>query len=97
MDKTKIFSEEQVAIAELPQDISLFDEHETPTDYDAHYAWDAWEEGMIRHDPVERGLGDFFVYASCHWLEHFGTIMFKPFSELGQHRGSVPSGLNSAW
>jgi len=29
---------------------------------------------MIRYDPSERGFGEFFVYASCHWLKHYGKI-----------------------
>lgn len=29
---------------------------------------------MIHYDPADRGLGEFFIYASCHWVEHFGAI-----------------------
>jgi hypothetical protein len=31
-------------------------------------------EDQIHYDPVERGFGHFFVYASTYWLEHFGAI-----------------------
>lgn len=29
---------------------------------------------MIRYDPAERGFGEFFAYATCHWVEHLGSI-----------------------
>lgn len=29
---------------------------------------------MARFDPVDRGLGQVFVYASCHWVDHFGCV-----------------------
>jgi hypothetical protein len=69
-----LFSEEQVAIEELPQEYDLFNNDEEPTDYDPCCTWEAWEENMIRYDPTDRGFGELFVYASCHWLEHFGAI-----------------------
>lgn len=33
---------------------------------------------MIYYDPAERGFGELFVYASCHWIEHFGVISAEP-------------------
>ncbi|KAM7222112.1 hypothetical protein V8F06_002617 [Rhypophila decipiens] len=33
---------------------------------------------MIHYDPTERGFGELFVYASCHWIEHFGAISANP-------------------
>ncbi|PKX89144.1 NACHT domain protein [Aspergillus novofumigatus IBT 16806] len=69
-----LFSEEQMAIAELPQDDDLFDENKEPVQYDRYCTWESWEENMIHYDPTERGFGEFFVYASCHWLEYFGSI-----------------------
>ncbi|XRM48711.1 hypothetical protein ABZX51_011625 [Aspergillus tubingensis] len=69
-----LFSQEQMAIAELPQDDNLFEDNEEPADYNPYCSWETWEESMIRYDPTERGFGEFFVYASCHWLEHFGAI-----------------------
>ena len=71
---TDLFSEEQVAIEELPQNVDLFGDNMEPVEYDPYCTWEAWEENMIRYDPTERGFGEFFVYASCHWLEHFGAI-----------------------
>ncbi|KAJ5804776.1 uncharacterized protein N7518_001079 [Penicillium psychrosexuale] len=67
-----LFSEDLVAIAELPQDI--FNDNEGPIEYDKNCTWEAWEEDMIHFDPTDRGFGEFFVYASCHWLNHFCTI-----------------------
>lgn len=72
-----LFSEEQMAIAELPQDDDLFKDNQEPVQYDPYCTWESWEENMIRYDPTERGFGEFFVYASCHWLEYFGSITVK--------------------
>ncbi|KAG9231371.1 hypothetical protein BJ875DRAFT_506721 [Amylocarpus encephaloides] len=55
---------------------------EQPTDYDPCCTWEAWEENMIRYDPTDRGFGELFVYASCHWLEHFGAITVEPLPGL---------------
>lgn len=68
-----LFSEEQMAIAELPQEVDLFNDDEESVEYDPYCTWESWEEKMIRFDPTNRGFGEFFVYASCHWLEHFGA------------------------
>jgi hypothetical protein len=70
---SSLFSEEQVAIDELPQDSDLFGERES-IEYDRYCTWESWEENMIRYDPTERGFGEFFVYASSHWLKHLGAI-----------------------
>ncbi|KAF2023255.1 hypothetical protein EK21DRAFT_105415 [Setomelanomma holmii] len=70
---TPLFSEEQVAIDELPQDVDLFADRES-FEYDRYCTWETWEENMIRYDPTERGFGGFFVYASSYWLKHFGDI-----------------------
>ncbi|MCJ1435357.1 hypothetical protein MMC27_004729 [Xylographa pallens] len=79
---TDLFSEEQVAIEELPQEIDLFDDHGEPVEYDPYCTWETFEENTIRYDPTERGFGEFFVYASCYWLEHFGAITVEPFPDL---------------
>jgi hypothetical protein len=79
---TNVFSEEQVAIEELPQESDIFNDDEEPTDYDPCCTWEAWEENMIRYDPTERGFGELFVYASCHWLEHFGAVTVEPLPGL---------------
>ncbi len=77
-----IFSDEQVAIDELPQEFDLFDDDKEPVEYDPRCTWEDWEANMIRYDPIERGFGGFFVYASCHWLEHFGAIKVEPLPSL---------------
>jgi hypothetical protein len=74
---TSLFSEEQLAIDELPHDVDLFNDRES-TEYDRNCTWEAWEEKMIHYDPIERGFGEFFVYASSHWLKHFGAIDSGP-------------------
>jgi len=68
-----LFSEEQVAIDELPQEFDLF--RDTGSfEYDQDCTWEVWEENMIHYEPSERGFGHFFVYAASHWLTHFGTV-----------------------
>ncbi|KAF4467462.1 NACHT nucleoside triphosphatase [Fusarium albosuccineum] len=79
---TEIFSEEQVAIEALPQDIDLFDDDTPPTEYDPYCSWGDWEEDMIRYDPTENGFGEFFVYASCYWIHHFGAVTTEPLPAL---------------
>ncbi|KAJ2890888.1 hypothetical protein MKZ38_001226 [Zalerion maritima] len=80
---TDLFSEEQVAIEELPQEFDLFSDNDEPTDYDPACTWEVLEQGMINYDPTERGLGGLFVYASCHWIEHFGAITSESLPDLG--------------
>lgn len=77
-----IFSFEQMAIDDLPQEIDLFEDYQEPVEYDLHCTWEVWEEDMIHYDPTERGFGEFFVYASSYWLEHFGAIKAKPLPSL---------------
>jgi hypothetical protein len=79
---TKIFSAAQVAIEALPQDVDLFDEETPPAEYDPHCSWEDWEEDMIRYDPTERGFGELFTYASCHWVHHFGAVTVEPLPSL---------------
>ena len=79
---TDLFSEEQVAIEELPQEIGLFNDDWERVEYDPYCTWEAFEENTIRYDPTDRGFGEFFVYASCYWLEHFGAITVEPFPDL---------------
>ncbi|KAF5873600.1 putative ankyrin repeat protein [Botrytis fragariae] len=70
-----LFSEEQVAIEELPQDFNLLlDDNDESKDYDPYCTWETWEENMIHYLPTERGFGELFVYASCHWIEHFSAV-----------------------
>ncbi|KAJ5469732.1 hypothetical protein N7539_009350 [Penicillium diatomitis] len=77
-----LFSEEQAAIAELPQECDIFSDNEKPVKYDPHCTWEMWEENMIRFEPSERGFGEFFVYASCYWLKHFGAVEDEPLPSL---------------
>ncbi|KAF7877700.1 hypothetical protein EAF04_001371 [Stromatinia cepivora] len=70
-----LFSEEQVAIEELPQDFNLLlDDNNESKDYDPYCTWETWEENSIHYLPTERGFGELFVYASCHWIEHFSAV-----------------------
>lgn len=78
-----LFSEEQIAIEELPQESELFGEMK-PVEYDPYCRWEDWEADMIHYDPTERGFGDFFVYASSHWLDHFGAVETGPLPSLVQ-------------
>ncbi|MBE3044362.1 hypothetical protein IMZ48_17705, partial [Candidatus Bathyarchaeota archaeon] len=84
IDEIYLFSEEQVALENLPQTSNLFDDDEGPVEYDGNCSWEAWEEDMIHYDPTERGLGELFVYASCHWVHHFGAITRDPLPDLAR-------------
>jgi hypothetical protein len=66
----QLFSDEQAAINELPQEFDLFEDIDL-SEYDPYCTWEVWEENMIRYDPNERGFGQFFVYAASHWVDHF--------------------------
>ncbi|CAN9290739.1 unnamed protein product [Alternaria alternata] len=80
---TLLFSEEQIAIDELPQDFDLFNDSE-PLEYDRHCTWETWEEDMIRYDPTDRGFGEFFVYALSYWLKHLGALESEPLPLLAK-------------
>lgn len=82
VDHRDLFSEVQVGILELPQESDLFNDNEGPVDYDPACTWESWEEDMICYDPSDRGFGEFFVYASCYWLKHFGAITDGPLPSL---------------
>ncbi|TPX14511.1 uncharacterized protein E0L32_005475 [Thyridium curvatum] len=74
INQINLFSEERLAIEELPQDPELFKENREPNDYDHYCSWEVWEASMVHYDPTERGFGGLFVYASCHWIEHFSIV-----------------------
>ncbi|KAM3457627.1 hypothetical protein MY3296_001059 [Beauveria thailandica] len=74
-----LFSESQAAIIELPQEADLFTEQAGESNYTVDCSWDEWEDGMSRFNPLERGFGEFFVYASCFWIEHLGHVSQEPF------------------
>lgn len=82
IEHSNLFSAEQMAIEELPQEGDVFKDYREPVRYDPHCTWEDWEKDEIRYDPTERGFGEFFVYAACHWLEHFGAIKDGPFPTL---------------
>lgn len=77
-----LFSEEQAAFAELPQFSESSSDDVEPLEYDPNCTWESWEDDMARFDPVDRGFGEFFVYASCHWVDHFGCINILPLPSL---------------
>ncbi|KAK3332634.1 hypothetical protein B0T19DRAFT_439454 [Cercophora scortea] len=78
-----LFSAEHLALEELPQDSDLFNDdngNQVPAnnDYDPCCSWEAWEQDAIHYNPTERGFGELFIYASCHWVEHFGAVSAEP-------------------
>ncbi|KAH9898830.1 hypothetical protein F4778DRAFT_792889 [Xylariomycetidae sp. FL2044] len=77
-----LFSDEQIAIQELPQNLDLFSDDNDAAADTADCSWENWEKGMIRYDPADRGFGEFFVYASCHWISHFGSVVAEPLPDL---------------
>ncbi|UZP36393.1 hypothetical protein NXS19_004209 [Fusarium pseudograminearum] len=77
-----LFSDEQVAVEELPQDVDLFSDDNGTAAFTSDSSWESWEEGMPRYDPADRGFGEFFVYASCHWMDHFGSVTEEPLPDL---------------
>ena len=66
-----------MAIEEVPQEGDVFEDNREPVQYDPHCTWEDWEKDEVRYDPTERSFVEFFVYAACHWLEHFGAISWK--------------------
>lgn len=80
IDRVPLFSDEQIAMQELPADSDLFggDDDDDAAAYTTDCSWECWEEGMVRYDPAVRGFGEFFVYASCHWIDHFGSVATEP-------------------
>ncbi|KAK0368731.1 ankyrin repeat protein [Colletotrichum limetticola] len=66
-----LFSDEQIAINELPQSLDLFSDDNDTTAYTADCSWE-----------MDRGLGELFVYASCHWITHFRSIVAEPLPDL---------------
>ncbi|KAG5925799.1 hypothetical protein E4U42_003931 [Claviceps africana] len=89
-----LFSEEQVLMLEMPKEVDLFGELDGSAEYDAHCTWEVWEENAIKYDVSERGFGEFFVYASCYWVEHLGAMTPPNLPELKRieklcHAGST--------
>lgn len=78
-----LFSDEQIAIDELPQEVDLFSDRKS-FEYDVNCTWEVWEEDMISFDPTERHFGGFFVYASSHWPKHLGATESGSLPRLAQ-------------
>ncbi|KAK3897898.1 hypothetical protein C8A05DRAFT_38527 [Staphylotrichum tortipilum] len=72
--EVSLFSPEHLAMEELPQEWDLFSDTDEVNDFDLYCPWEVLEQNMLRYDPTERGFGELFVYASCHWIEHFGAV-----------------------
>ena len=88
-----LFSEEQVAITELPQESDLFSDNKGLVEYNLYCTWETWEEDMIHYNPAECGFGKFFVYASSHWLEYFGSSTVGPLPTLANIMDVCQAGL----
>ena len=69
-----LFSENEEALELLPQNANLFDDAEAKPEYDNNCTWEAFEQDMLHYNPTELGFGEFFVYASCYWVDHFGAV-----------------------
>ena len=74
--ENSLFSETEVALEILPQSTNLSDEDETEikAQYDGDGTWETFEQDMLHYCPSELGFGEFFVYASCYWVDHFGAV-----------------------
>ncbi|KAL4727903.1 hypothetical protein ACLX1H_004600 [Fusarium chlamydosporum] len=77
-----LFSDEHIAVQELPQDLGIFSDNNDVDAYTVDCSWENWEEGIIRYNPADRGFGEFFVYASCHWIDHFRSVVAEPLPDL---------------
>jgi hypothetical protein len=77
-----LFSGEQIGIIEMPQGDDLFSDSSEPEQYDPTCTWATWEEDMLHYDVSESGLGELFVYASTHWVEHFSAVTAQHLPEL---------------
>ncbi|KAL2202401.1 hypothetical protein CC79DRAFT_1361506 [Sarocladium strictum] len=82
INQVHLLSDEQIVIEELQQDPSIFDDDNGGAQHTLDSSWENWEEGMIRYDPADRGFGEFFVYASCYWISHYGSVDADPLPEL---------------
>ena len=84
INQVPLFSDEQIAIEELPQDADLFSDDNDTAAYTTDCSWETWETDMIRYDPADRGFGELFVYASCHWINHFRSVTTEPLPDLSR-------------
>lgn len=72
--KTALFSEECSSLEELSPDVDLFTDNPAPIQANPHGSWEEWEQDMAHFRPTERGFGELFTYASCHWTEHLKAV-----------------------
>ena len=74
-DQKALFSEEQETIQtleELPGFASFNGSDDACEQVDSCGASQGFgNEEVFYYDPAERGFGEFYVYASCFWLDHF--------------------------
>lgn len=82
INHNSLFSDEQIAIEELPQSLDLFSDDNVTAAYTDDWSWENLEEGLPRYDPADRGFGELFVYASSHWINHFGSVTAEPLPDL---------------
>ncbi|SMY29444.1 unnamed protein product [Zymoseptoria tritici ST99CH_1A5] len=85
-----LLSEEQILSSELRQATDLFaDSLSGAQEYNEDCDWDEWEADETRFDPTEsragaeHGFGHFFVYASCHWIDHLGALDLENLARRG--------------
>ena len=72
--KVILFSPEDLAMEELPQESNLFRDDDEVNNYDHYCLWEAWEENMIRYDPTERGFSELFVFTSYYFTKYFDAV-----------------------
>lgn len=69
-----LFSEECSSLEELSPDVDLFIDGPAAAQVNPNSSWDDWEREMAHFNPAERGFGELFTYASCHWIEHLSAV-----------------------
>ncbi|KAI1266270.1 hypothetical protein F5Y18DRAFT_25077 [Xylariaceae sp. FL1019] len=76
MNEITLFSDVQIAFQELPPGENIFAEQTEEV------APDKPEQQGIHFDPIDRGLGDFWLYASCYWNDHLSVVEAENFIHL---------------
>ncbi|KAF2152108.1 hypothetical protein K461DRAFT_162459 [Myriangium duriaei CBS 260.36] len=79
-----VLDEEEGGITTTFQELGLM--AEGYTSYDEKSSADLPPEELEKYhhlyNPAARGFGEFFVYASCNWLYHFGAVEATPWPNL---------------
>lgn len=97
IDLNSLFSEERLALEELPQDSDLFGDFHAPNDFSLCCSWEAWEQDMIHYDPADRGFGELLAYASCPLDRAFQRHLHRDTpTKTERHRIVMPRRFNSA-